>query len=250
MRLATWNVNSIRSRLAHLSTWLETATVDVVCLQETKVIDADFPEIPGWQVVKLGQKSYNGVAILSREPLSALTLGFGTPEWDEQKRLIAASYGDYRIVNVYVPNGSELDSDKYHYKLGWLQQLQFYLKTALAQYPKLILCGDFNVAPTALDIYGGNDKPDHIMASAAERQALHDDVVGLGLRDAFRVLTPEGGHYSWWDYRQGGFARDRGWRIDHIYISQAVELSACWIDKTPRGWEKPSDHTPVILDTP
>lgn len=248
MQLATWNVNSIRSRLEHLTTWLETGSVDVVCLQETKVVDADFPEVAGWHVVKAGQKSYNGVAILSREPVSEIAIGFGDSEWDLQKRLIAATVGDYRVINVYVPNGSELGNEKYHYKLGWLAQLQIYLRQALQQYPKIMLCGDFNIALDNRDIYGDKDKSDHIMASPSERQALQDSVLELGLRDAFRCLTAEGGHYSWWDYRQGGFARDRGWRIDHIYISAAVEPKACWIDKTPRGWEKPSDHTPVVLE--
>lgn len=260
MRIATWNVNSIRSRLSHLCQWLETTSIDVLCLQETKVVDADFPkaalEALGYHIYIFGQKSYNGVALLSRAPLETVSLGFAAvlgeaaADLDQQKRVISGSLGDLCIVNLYVPNGSEIGSEKYHYKLRWLATLRDYLKTLLPQQPYLLVCGDFNVALEDRDIHNPKGRETHIMASDAERLALTQSVLDLGLSDVFRQFNSEPGQFSWWDYRTAAFNRNSGWRIDHHYLSPDLSLRAkdCVIDKTPRGWEKPSDHTPVIVE--
>ncbi|GAB4216154.1 MAG: exodeoxyribonuclease III [Synechococcales cyanobacterium] len=250
MLIATWNVNSIRSRLTHVQDWLQQQQPDVLCLQETKVVDSDFPVATfaplGYYCHIYGQKSYNGVAILTRDSGSNLGRGFGDPPWDEQKRLIHIDIQGLRIVNVYVPNGSEVGSDKYAYKLAWLQHLHAYLHPLMAS--PLLICGDFNIGPDHRDLpdakYTGQ-----IMASEAERQALQN-LISLGLHDAFRHFTPEPGHYSWWDYRAASFRRNHGWRIDHIYLNDLALPWAkrCWIDPAPRRLEKPSDHTPVIVE--
>lgn len=260
MKIATWNVNSIRSRLDHIAQWLSAHPVDVLCVQETKVMDQDFPrsrlEEIGYHAYFVGQKSYNGVALLSRTPLTDVSVGFSPflgetiADLDEQKRVITGVIAGVRIVNLYVPNGSEVGSDKYHYKLRWLSGLHDYLKTLLAQDANLLVCGDFNIAPDDRDIHDPKGKSNHIMASPAERDALQQSVLSLGLLDAFRQLYADGGQFTWWDYRTGGFRRNAGWRIDHHYISPALadRLQDCVIDREPRGWEKPSDHTPVIID--
>lgn len=260
MKIATWNVNSIRSRLEHVCEWLTNNPVDVLCLQETKVIDSDFPqaafEALGYQVYISGQKSYNGVALLSRAPLDNISIGFSAflgeaaCDLDEQKRVISGKLGEVWIVDLYVPNGSEIGSEKYHYKLRWLATLRDYLKTLLEQQAQVLVCGDFNVAPEDRDIHNPAGRETHIMASDAERQALSQAVLDLGFVDAFRQFNAEAGQFTWWDYRTGAFRRDRGWRIDHHYLSSALSPAAigCTIDKTPRAWEKPSDHTPVIVE--
>jgi exodeoxyribonuclease III len=260
MKIATWNVNSIRSRLDHVCQWLDATPVDVLCLQETKVVDPDFPraaiEALGYQIYIFGQKSYNGVALLSRSPLEQVTLGFAgalgdeAADLDDQKRVISGRLGDLCVVNLYVPNGSEIGSDKYHYKLRWLATLRDYLKALLPQQLHLLVCGDFNVAPEDRDIHNPKGRETHIMSSDAERQALTQSVLELGLIDIFRQFNPEPGQFSWWDYRTAAFNRNSGWRIDHHYLSPALSQLAksCVIDKTPRGWEKPSDHTPVIVE--
>lgn len=260
MKIATWNVNSIRTRLDHVINWLRLTSVDVLCIQETKVIDADFPrsafENLGYSTYISGQKSYNGVALVSRTPLEAVSCGFAPllgeaiSDLDEQKRVITGVLGNIQIVNLYVPNGSEVGSEKYQYKLRWLSVLRDYLKMLFTQSPELLVCGDFNIAPDDRDIYDPKGKDNHIMASPAERQALQHSVLSLDLADAFRKFTPEAGHFTWWDYRTGAFLRDRGWRIDHHYLSPALYEKAitCTIDKEPRKLEKPSDHTPVIVE--
>lgn len=267
MRLATWNVNSVRSRLDHVLTWLETAAVDVLCLQETKVIDEDFPIAAfadaGYHVAISGQKSYNGVAIASREPLSQIRVGFGAVlnpadvgDLDDQKRVIAGRWRSLQIVNLYVPNGSELGSEKYDYKLRWLATLRAYLAQLLAeqeaagQEPAVCVGGDFNIAFEDRDIHNAKDRDRHIMASDPERAALQSALFDLGFSDAFRRLQPDEIAFSWWDYRAGSFPRNRGWRIDHWYLSPGLvdRAQACSIDPEPRTWAKPSDHAPVILD--
>ena len=267
MQIATWNVNSVRTRLQHVLNWLDSdigRSVDVLCLQETKVQDSQFPlaafEEAGLHVSFYGQKAYNGVALVSRTPLESVTCGFEAvvgaagQEFDEQKRVIAGVLRGVRIVNLYVPNGSAVDSDKYRYKLGWLKVLEAYLKSYLEparETARLVVCGDFNIALEDIDIYNPDRKDidTHIMSSPREREALRE-ILAFGLQDTFRKFTSEGGHFSWWDYRSGGFPRNRGWRIDHLYASAAVyeQAIACTIDREPRGWEKPSDHTPVILE--
>ncbi len=260
MKIATWNVNSIRTRLDHVLQWLDANPVDVLCLQETKVIDADFPrsaiEALGYQIYTSGQKSYNGVALLSRITLETVNAGFApvvgesVVAFDAQKRVISGICQDLCIVNLYVPNGSEVGSEKYQYKLEWLAILQNYLKTLLSQHPHVLVCGDFNIAPDDRDIHNPAGREMHIMASAAERQALQQSILNLGFVDAFRQFNSEGGQFTWWDYRAAAFPRNMGWRIDHHYLSPNLspQAKSCVIDKTPRTWDKPSDHTPVIVE--
>lgn len=266
MKIATWNVNSIRSRLDHALQWLDANPVDVLCLQETKVVDELFPRSPfeslGYHLYISGQKSYNGVALISRDPLENVSCGFAGmlsshPEYsldfltevDIQKRVITGVLKGVRILNLYVPNGSAVGSDKYLYKLQWLKVLYDYVQTCLAQGDSLCICGDFNIALEDRDIHNPARAKDQIMASEPERQALQQ-VLNLGLADAFRKFTSEAGHYSWWDYRNQSFQRDRGWRIDHHYLTPDLYAKAtnCQIDITPRKLEQPSDHTPVIVE--
>ncbi|MGF1567269.1 MAG: exodeoxyribonuclease III [Nodosilinea sp.] len=260
MQVATWNVNSIRSRLDHVVRWLQENPVDVLCLQETKVVDADFPaaafEALGYGSAIYGQKAYNGVALLSRHPLEQIRCGFAAVlgearvgDLDDQKRVIAGRLGEVYVVNLYVPNGNSLGSEKYAYKLRWLGCLQEYLATLLKDYPLLNVCGDFNIALEDKDIYNPEGKATHIMASPVEREALQQ-VLAVGLADGFRKFTDDGGHFSWWDYRAAAFRRNLGWRIDHHYLSATLyeRATACTIDIEPRRWEKPSDHTPVIVE--
>ncbi|WYL95778.1 MAG: exodeoxyribonuclease III [Gloeotrichia echinulata IR180] len=259
MKIATWNVNSIRTRLEQVIAWLSQNPVDVLCLQETKVIDADFPRSPfeelGYQLYISGQKAYNGVALISRQPLSDVTTGFRAilpnlePEWDTQKRVITGVIDGIRIVNLYVPNGSAVGSEKYEYKLGWLKVLQEYLQLLLKSQASICVCGDFNIALEAKDIHDQVKTDNHIMASAAERQALRD-ILSLGFADAFRKFTTVGGHYSWWDYRTAAFRRNLGWRIDHHYLTPGLyeRATSCIIDVEPRKLTQPSDHTPVIVE--
>jgi exodeoxyribonuclease-3 len=260
MQIATWNVNSIRTRLTHVTDWLTDCPVDVLCLQETKVVDKDFPVGPieelGYRVYYSGQKSYNGVAIFSKEPLENVSAGFGAivgaelvDDLDEQKRVITGVLDGVRIVNLYVPNGSAIGSEKYEYKLRWLGVLKTYLEKLLAENENLLVCGDFNIALEDRDIYDPEGKEKHIMSSPKERETLRM-VLEVGLQDAFRKFTEDGGHFSWWDYRAASFRRNMGWRIDHHYLSPALydRATSCTIDVEPRKREKPSDHTPVIVE--
>ncbi|MEO1522482.1 MAG: exodeoxyribonuclease III [Cyanobacteria bacterium J06633_2] len=260
MKIATWNVNSIRTRLDHVTQWLETSGVDVLCMQETKVVDEDFPREPfenlGYHTYISGQKSYNGVALASQMPLESITIGFEpvvggaiAQDFDAQRRVIAATVNNVRIVNLYVPNGSSIGSDKYDYKLKWLTVLQHYLEQTLETEPNLVVCGDFNIALEDRDIYKSEGRDKHIMSSPTEREALKT-VLSVGLADTFRKFTEDGGHFSWWDYRAAAFRRNMGWRIDHLYASPSIyeRAIACTIDVEPRKLEKPSDHTPVILE--
>lgn len=260
MQVATWNVNSIRTRLAHVVNWLQAQSVDLLCLQETKVIDESFPQDAftelGYHTYVYGQKAYNGVALVSRVPLEKVLRGFSdllaaekVGNLDDQKRVIAGVINDTCIVNLYVPNGSAVGSEKYDYKLRWLALLQEYLTVLLSQYERVNVCGDFNIALEDRDIYNPEGKETHIMASPAERLAL-TSVLSVGLNDVFRKFTQEGGHFSWWDYRAGSFRRNQGWRIDHHYLSPVLyhQAQRCTIDIEPRTWEQPSDHTPVIVE--
>ncbi|NJL01913.1 MAG: exodeoxyribonuclease III [Spirulinaceae cyanobacterium SM2_1_0] len=260
MKIATWNVNSIRSRQTIVSAWLAVNPVDALCLQETKVEDQSFPRAPfeelGYHLAIAGQKAYNGVAIFSRVPLEDVIIGFEpllgdtASEFSAQQRVIAGVLNGVRLVNLYVPNGASPGSDKYEYKLRWLAALRDYLLALRDRQPtELCVCGDFNVAPEDRDIYKPEGKQDHIMATPAEREALQK-VLSIGLQDALRKFTSDGGLFTWWDYRQGGFSRDRGWRIDHHYLTSGLyaQATGCTIDREPRGLEKPSDHTPVIVE--
>ncbi|MEO0989133.1 MAG: exodeoxyribonuclease III [Cyanobacteria bacterium J06639_14] len=260
MQIATWNVNSVRTRLPHVTDWLTANPIDVLCLQETKVVDKDFPREPfealGYHAYISGQKAYNGVAMLSREPLENVSMGFTSVvgaapvgDLDEQKRVITGVLAGVRLINLYVPNGSSIGSEKYDYKLRWLGVLRTYLETLLAEHEELLVCGDFNIALEDRDIYNPEGKATHIMSSPKEREVLQD-ILLLGLRDAFRKFTEDGGHFSWWDYRAASFRRNLGWRIDHHYLSPALydRATSCTIDTEPRKLEKPSDHTPVIVE--
>ena len=259
MKIATWNVNSIRTRLEAVIAWLQGNSVDVLCLQETKVVDADFPRHPfeqlGYHLYISGQKAYNGVALISREPLEDVSIGFApilgidTAAFDEQKRVITGVFQGVRIVNLYVPNGSSVGSDKYVYKLRWLEVLREYLQSFIEKpVGNLCVCGDFNVALEDKDIHNPKGRENLVMATDLERAALRK-VLELGLFDAFRKFTTEGGYYSWWDYRAGAFQKNRGWRIDHHYLTPELyeKASSCIIDIEPRKLPQPSDHVPVIV---
>lgn len=260
MRIATWNVNSVRSRLDQLTAWLAAEQPEVVCLQETKVTDDLFPHDAlarlGYRCVVSGQKSYNGVAILSRLPLEDVRVGFDAvlsddPEaaaLSEQKRVISARVEGLRILDLYVPNGSSTSSDKYAYKLEWLACLRRYLEAQQAEGEPLVMVGDFNIAPEDRDLHDPARLSGGIMASEPERQALRA-VLGERLHDAFRVFEPAAGHWSWWDYRTGAWERDRGWRIDHIYLDDPLLgcATGCVIARQLRGNPQPSDHAPVLV---
>ena len=261
MKIATWNVNSIRTRLNQVTTWLDEKRPDLLCLQETKVDDSLFPKEKfiekGYNVSFHGQKAYNGVALISQLPLEDVRLGFtGELPTDpqanmlgEQKRVISALIENIRVINIYVPNGSDLKSDKYAYKLQWLNGLKEYLTAQSQREEPICLLGDFNIALEARDIHSPNRLTGGIMASDAERKALLD-VLGEQLQDVFRIFEPDTNHWSWWDYRSGAWDRDKGWRIDHIYLSEELlrQAKSCVIDKRTRGSLKPSDHAPVIVD--
>jgi exodeoxyribonuclease-3 len=252
VKIATWNVNSLKVRLPHVLDWLASQQPDVLCLQETKTEDSNFPvteiESAGYRVCFSGQKTYNGVAILSkREPGEVMV---GIPDFaDEQKRVLTATFGDTRIVCAYIPNGQALDSDKYQYKLGWLSAFNTWLRQELAEYPKLAVLGDYNIAPEDRDCHDPAAWVGQVLVSEPERMAFNR-LLNLGLADAFRLFEQEEKSFSWWDYRMAGFRRNLGMRIDHILLSPALRehCTACWIDKAPRKLERPSDHTPVVAE--
>ena len=252
MRLATWNVNSLKVRLPQVLDWLAANPVDVLCLQETKQPDSDFPQAEllaaGYHSLFSGQKTYNGVAILSRTPGSDEQ--HGIPDLgDDQKRVIAATYGDIRVIDVYIPNGQSVDSDKYQYKLKWLTALHDWLQRELARYPKLVLLGDYNIAPEDRDVHDPKAWEGNVLVSEPEREKFRS-LVQLGLHDSFRLFEQEEKSFTWWDYRMMGFRRNHGLRIDHILISEPLvaQCRRCVIDKAPRKLERPSDHTPVVVE--
>jgi exodeoxyribonuclease-3 len=261
MKIATWNVNSIRTRQEIVLNWLKTNNIDVLCLQETKVIDDLFPVSPfqelGYHTYFLGQKAYNGVAIFGKAEMTDIIKGFSPivgeakgDFFDEQKRVISGVINDIRIVNLYVPNGSSVGSEKYEYKLKWLIVLEEYLRLLKEKTnQEILICGDFNIALEDQDIYNPKDKKNHIMSSPQERESL-TKILEIGLQDAFRKFTTETGHFTWWDYRAGGFSRNRGWRIDHFYLTERLyqETTNCYIDVEPRKLPQPSDHAPVIVE--
>jgi exodeoxyribonuclease III len=249
MRIATWNVNSLRVRMDHLRRWLADNAVDAVALQELKLADEHFPraeiEAMGLHALCYGQKTYNGVAILSRT--QALECAFGIPaDADPQRRVIAAGVGPIRLVNVYVPNGQAVGSEKYTYKLAWLERLRAYLASLLAANEYLLVAGDFNIAPEDRDVHDPAAWEGSVHVSAPEREAL-GRITALGLSDLFRRFEQPKNAWSWWDYRMNAFRRDLGLRIDLMLASPALaeRCTACTIDRTPRTWERPSDHAPV-----
>jgi len=251
LKVATWNVNSLNVRLPHVLDWLRDTQPDVLCLQETKQEDGKFPydalKQAGYDAVHIGQKTYNGVAILSRHPLTNIQCNI--PDFDDdQQRIIAADINDVRVVCAYIPNGQALDSDKYQYKMRWLNALNQWLKTELASHPKLLLLGDYNIAPEDRDCHDPAVWVGHVLVSPPEREAFQQ-LINLGLHDSFRLFEQPEKSFSWWDYRMAGFRRNLGLRIDHILVSDALKpfCTAAYIDKAPRKLERPSDHTPVVL---
>ncbi|MGD9772877.1 exodeoxyribonuclease III [Diaphorobacter sp.] len=255
MQIATWNINSLSVRLPQVLAWLQTNPVDAVGLQELKLVDDKFPhdafEAAGYHAVCLGQKTYNGVAILSRTPLRDVVRNI-PGHGDEQARVIAATLdtpaGALRLINCYFVNGQAPGSDKFAYKLQWLQALHDWLRAELAAHPRLVLVGDFNVAPEDRDSYDPVGLKDTIHHTVQERQHFQD-LLALGMTDAFRLFEQPEKSYSWWDYRQLGFQKNRGLRIDHILVSAALRdaVTACAIDRTPRKNPQPSDHAPVVV---
>lgn len=250
MKIASWNVNSLRVRLPHVLDWLESAQPDVLGLQETKTVDSEFPveaiEEAGYRVIYSGQKTYNGVALLSRTQLSDVVTDL--PDLDDhQRRILVASVGGIRIINLYVPNGESVDSEKYQYKLDWLEKVSAYIKQQLVAHPRLIVMGDFNIAPEDRDVYDPQEWAGHVLCSEPERAAFRR-LLDLGLHDTFRLFEQPDRSYSWWDYRMMAFRRKRGLRIDHVLASKVLadRCTEANIDIEPRKRERPSDHAPVI----
>jgi exodeoxyribonuclease III len=252
MKIATWNVNSFKVRLPHVLDWLAVEQPDVLCLQETKQEDKAFPytelEAAGYRAIHNGQKTYNGVALLSKS--AAMDEHRDIPDFDDpQKRIIAATFNDVRVICAYMPNGSEVGSEKYEYKLRWLKALHSWLDGEMKRFPRLALLGDYNIAPDDRDVHDPALWKDKILCSEPEREAFRN-FIALGLSDAFRQFEQVEKSYSWWDYRMMGFRRNHGMRIDHILLSKplADKCMACRIDKTPRKLERPSDHAPVVAE--
>jgi exodeoxyribonuclease III len=253
VKIATWNVNSVLARLPLVERWLAAARPDVLCLQETKCVDEKFPAAAfaalGYQSVSFGQPTYNGVAILSRAPATDVRRGFGDDDDAARARLLAATVAGVRVVNVYVPNGQAVGTEKYAFKLGWLKQLRAYFDEHYWTDDEVLLCGDFNVAPEDRDVHDPQLWHGRILFSEPEKRALAE-VKDWGFVDAYRRHVAAAGNYSWWDYRAAGFTRNAGLRIDHIWVSPALaeRCTDAKIDKEPRTWERPSDHTPVVAE--
>jgi len=252
LRIATWNVNSLRVRLPQVVNWLQARQPDILALQETKLVDADFPraelEGAGYRVVFTGEKTYNGVALLSRQPAAEVCSALPGLN-DSQRRLLGATIAGLRVLNLYVPNGQAVGADKYEYKLNWLARLADYIQEQLLAYPDFIALGDFNIAPEDRDVHDPVAWAGQVLCSEAERSALRR-LLALGLVDTFRLFEQAPGHFSWWDYRAAAFRRNRGLRIDLILAGPALasRCSACRIDTTTRALERPSDHAPVVAE--
>ena len=250
VKISTWNVNSVKARLPNLLDWLKSAEPDIVCLQEIKCLTDDFPALElkglGYYVEALGQKTYNGVAILSREPAKNVLRGLPGDAKDDQARYIEASFGDLRVASIYLPNGNPVDSDKYPYKLAWMKRLAAHARDLLETEQPIILAGDYNVCPTDDDVYDPEGWREDALCRYQSRAAFRI-LPNLGYVDAFRALNSEPHRYTFWDYQAGRWHRDEGLRIDHLMLSpQAADrLEQCAIDKGPRAKEKASDHTPI-----
>lgn len=248
--IATWNVNSLKVRLPQVLQWISENRPDVLALQELKMPTEDFPlEVfreTGYQSVVNGQKTWNGVAFLTRFPATDVVTSLPKTD-DPQKRLVAATINGVRMLNLYIPNGESVDSDKYRYKLDWLRRLTVFIQQEQKTFSRLLLLGDFNIAPQPEDVHDPVKWEGHILFSEPERQAFQA-LISLGFVDCFRLHPQQDKSYSWWDYRMNAFRRNMGLRIDHILISGSLSRQslACYIDKAPRSWERPSDHTPVV----
>lgn len=252
MKIATWNVNSLKVRLPHVLDWLAATDVDILCLQETKTLDENFPvdeiSAAGYRAVYSGQKTYNGVAIISKEPATDIVTDIPGLD-DPQRRILCATIGDIRVLDLYVVNGQEVGSEKYTHKLFWLEKVTEFINAQLQQYKRFVAVGDFNIAPDDRDVYDPEAWHERILCSTPERQALQR-IIDLGLVDTFRLFDQPEKSYSWWDYRAAAFRRNHGLRIDLILASESLSgnCSACVIDKEPRSLERPSDHTPVVAE--
>ncbi len=252
MKIATWNVNSMNVRQGHVVEWLQAQQPDILVLQEIKQPTEKFPtdalRAIGYHSIASGQKTYNGVAIVSKiRPENPVTDLPGLD--DPQRRVLASTAGDVRVINLYVPNGSEVGSEKYAYKLGWLASLRDFLEAELAEHPNVVVLGDFNIAPADADVHDPEKWGEAILCSPPERQALAA-LLELGLADVFRQFDQPEKTFSWWDYRAAGFRRNAGLRIDLVLASKAMaeRCTASYVDKEPRAWERPSDHAPVVAE--
>jgi exodeoxyribonuclease-3 len=252
MKIASWNVNSLNVRLPQVLAWLAAELPDVLALQETKLVDENFPraeiEAVGYHAVYAGQKTYNGVALLSREPAQNVVTGIPGLD-DVQRRVLAATFNGVRVINLYVPNGESVESDKYRYKLNWLEKLAGWIRAELSEHPRVVVLGDFNIAPEPRDVHDPKQWEGRVLFSEPERAAFRQ-LLSLGLCDTFRLFDQPEKLFSWWDYRMQGFRRNHGLRIDHILASTAMRqvCSVCRIDKGPRANERPSDHAPVVAE--
>lgn len=252
LKLASWNVNSLKVRLEQVLEWLDSSQVDLLALQETKLIDENFPAAAfvekGYHIVFSGQKTYNGVAVISRQPITDVLKD--VPEFiDPQRRVLACTVGGVRLINLYVPNGSTVNSDKYHYKLNWLERVTFFIEEQLKQHENVAVVGDFNIAPEDIDVHDPVEWVGNVLVSPAERDAFQT-ILKLGFHDSFRLFPQEQAVFSWWDYRAAGFRRNRGLRIDHILLNHSLHklCKQSVIDKEPRKVERPSDHAPVWVE--
>ena len=251
MKIASWNVKSLKVRLPHLAQWCGQQGPDILALQETKLDDPAFPlaaiQALGYQVVFSGQRTYNGVAVLARTPVTDVVAGVPGLD-DEQRRYLAVTVGELRIVNLYVVNGQAVGSEKFAYKLRWLEAVTAALAGELARHPRLVVLGDFNIAPDDRDVHDPELWREQILCSTPERHALRR-ILDLGLHDSFRLLHEDTGHFSWWDDRQAAFRRNLGLRIDLVLVSQALkaQVAEAGVDREPRTWERPSDHAPAWL---
>jgi exodeoxyribonuclease-3 len=252
MKIATWNVNSLKVRLPHVLEWTAANSPDVLVLQEIKQVTEAFPAeefaAAGYHAIASGQKTYNGVAVISKSAAKDAATDFPGFE-DPQRRILASTVNGVRIINLYVPNGSEVGSDKYDYKLAWLAALKAFLQDEMKKHERLVVLGDFNIAPEDGDVFDPVKWGDGILCSPAERAAL-GELLQLGLTDVYRKFDQPENNFSWWDYRAAGFRRNAGLRIDLILTSDAMtkNCTASYIDKEPRAWERPSDHAPVVAE--
>lgn len=252
MKIASWNVNSLRVRLPHVLDWLASAKPDILVLQETKMTDDQFPEADireaGYHVVFNGQKTYNGVAVLSKVPAEEVLFDLPGLE-DPQRRIVAARFGDLQVLNLYVVNGSEVGSEKFAYKLDWLEKVTAWVGEKVKQHQKFIILGDFNIAPTDRDVHNPKSWHEKILCSTPERNALKK-LLNLGFSDSFRLFEQDDELWSWWDYRSGGLENNKGLRIDLVLTSDLLseQCVASYIDKEPRTWDRPSDHAPAVAE--
>jgi len=252
MKIATWNVNSMNVRQPHVIEWLQNHEPDVLVLQEIKQVTEKFPaeklKAIGYHSIASGQKTYNGVAVISKTPATDPVIDFPDLE-DPQRRILATTINGVRVINLYIPNGSEVGSDKYEYKLGWLASLYRFIKAEMQEHDKLVVLGDFNIAPADADVHDPEKWGEAILCSPPERKAL-SDLLDLGLTDVFRKFEHPEKTFSWWDYRAAGFRRNAGLRIDLILTTDTMTecCTASYVDKEPRVWERPSDHAPVVAE--